>query len=71
MQVLRSILDEPGYAWLKSVVTDWELALMSAIRLTFPRTYRILCEWYVQKNVQAKAAKAFKEEEEKIKFMRA
>jgi hypothetical protein len=70
MEALKEVLDGPGYTYPTSVVTDRELALINALRHTFPAMFRILCEWHVQTNVLARAAKAFTEEEVKVKFMK-
>ena len=39
------------------VVTDRELALMSAVEFVFPYAKNLFCVWHVTKNVLAKASK--------------
>ena len=41
------------------IVTDRELALMSAIAIVFPSTKNLLCIWHVKKNVLAYATMKF------------
>lgn len=38
----------------KVMITDWELALMNAIKTVFPNAQHLLCQWHIQKNILAK-----------------
>ena len=63
LQVLKSLLDQPGYTYPSVVVTDQELALINALQLIFPDSKRLLCEWHVQKNVISNINRSFKGDE--------
>jgi transposase-like protein len=61
-QFYRSVL-----VWLKDqltnkptvLVTDRELALMSAIADVFPRAVNLVCRWHTHKDVLAKTIQPF------------
>ncbi|KAG1435542.1 hypothetical protein G6F56_013934 [Rhizopus delemar] len=43
----------------KIIITDRELALISAIAVIVPDAYNILCKWHINKNIKMKIAKYF------------
>ena len=67
---------EESYCWalralaeiaVPEVVTR-ELALLSAIRIVFPNTKNLLCQWHINKNVTGHAATIFRDEEDRQRF---
>jgi len=41
-------------SYLRVVVCDRDIALMNTIRIVFPETYNLLCQFHIDKNVKAK-----------------
>lgn len=50
------------------VTTDRELALLGAIRMVFPNTKNLLCQWHINKNVTGHASTIFADEENRQCF---
>jgi hypothetical protein len=69
VQALKVILDQPGHIYPGVVVTDREVALINAVRLTFPMTKRLLCLWHINENVLSRVSKNFEEGPLRDKFM--
>ncbi|CAG8662882.1 24206_t:CDS:2 [Cetraspora pellucida] len=53
-----------GISYPNVIVTDRELALISAISKIFPTTKQILCIWHINKNILAKCRHHFDTEEQ-------
>jgi len=51
------------------LVTDRDLALMSAIRTQFPSSKNILCIWHINKDVQANCKKYFPVQDDFTSFI--
>ena len=43
----------------KVIVTDWELALLNAIRTVYPEAKSMLCEWHININVLSHSRKEY------------
>jgi MULE transposase domain len=69
MQILKKVFSHPDYTFPSVVVTDREVALITALRLTFPDSKRLLCQWHVNKNVLSHVSSYFEEGEERDVFM--
>ena len=48
----------------KVILTDRDLALMSAVGCVFPTTYIMLCKFHVEKNVYAKLKKLVRDDKQ-------
>jgi hypothetical protein len=73
LEQLKNLVMRSENSFSKVMVTDRDLALISAIRVVFPSTYSILCIWHIDQCVKAKTRKTFNQEEdkEKEKFLKA
>lgn len=67
LEKLRGVLDagvEP-----EAIVTDAELGLGSAIEIVFPACRHLLCEWHIEKNVEANAKLKLQSGDEGAEFV--
>lgn len=69
MQILKNVLSYLDYTFPSIVITDKEVTLITALRLTFPNSKRLLCQQHVNKNVLSHVSSYFKEGEEWDIFM--
>ncbi|KAK9098888.1 hypothetical protein Syun_025933 [Stephania yunnanensis] len=67
LEKLRSILD--GWPKPDVLVTDRDLALISAIEEVFPASSHLLCSWHINKVVLSKTKKMFGEDDGFARFM--
>ena len=56
---LRDLYESGGLGSPRTLATDRDLGLMSAIREIFPRARNVLCLWHVAKNVLARCKRHF------------
>lgn len=53
-----------GGLHVEVIMTDNDLALMNAIRVNFPESHNLLCNWHIWKNIMAKHRGSFASKEE-------
>ena len=56
---LRALMAENKIKEPYSIVIDWELALIRALKAQFPNSQHLLCCWYININVLAKTRQFF------------
>ena len=66
---LRALMEDIGAELPRVMLTDRELALMSAIDRVFPTSRHLLCRWHINKNVAANCKKLFDTKESWDQFL--